>query len=142
VVPVSVASTAHEKEETVSGLGKFAKATVTGAFVIGATVCTLASPASAADQTQCVYINVFCAASGKVYNLSTWVQSCDVRSDGLGARTWYTTYNGALDYVGDGDGSGGSCGNERAVGGSSVESFQVCVGPLSDEICSPWKRGY
>jgi hypothetical protein len=125
-----------------SKLSTLTKTAVTSAFLASAGVLALASPASAADQTQCVKINGLCAASGKVYNYSTWVQSCDVRNDGKGARTWYITARGALDYVGDADGSGGNCGQERAVGGSSVDSFQVCVGPLDDETCSPWKQGY
>ncbi len=113
---------------------------LTAATILG--MVFAASPASAADVTAVVYVNGAKAGSGKSYNYSTTVQACDVRSDGLGVRTWYITAKGLKDYVGDANGSSAGCGSERPADGGSIDQFKVCAGPIGNETCSSWTRGY
>lgn len=74
---------------------------------------------------------------GWLANNHRQVGVCDREADGNGVRVEYRTAAGAVDHIGDADGSGGGCWTEDAVGGSWVTSFRICE---ANNGCSAWKN--
>jgi hypothetical protein len=101
-------------------------------------IASTSTPAFAHNITRCITSGGLCIASGGVTNNHTRVFACDHRGDGLGVRTWYITGRGGVDYVGDANGHLDGCGRESAFDGGSIDRFQVCMGPLSNETCTAW----
>jgi len=112
-----------------------------GILAVGAGVVLAAASETAAgahDAQTCITSGGICIASGGVYQNHTRVWACDHRADNLGVRTWYITGRGGVDYVGDANGAKDGCGSEAAYDGGSIDYFQVCMGPLSNETCTKW----
>jgi hypothetical protein len=103
----------------------------------GAGILVSAAPASAHDTSAPLFIGrpPIGIARGGVDMNHTRIWAQDLMADGRGVRTWYWTDRGGVDYVGDPNGSSGGRGQERAYDGGRVTAFQVCAGPLSNEIC-------